>query len=161
MTQTLRRLPGVHFERQAPPLQEVLPRMDIAGFVGFAASGPLDVPVPVEDPTQFARVFGADAPIAWDRRRGESARGLLGPAVRAFFRNGGRRCWVVRVAHNAPPGEDPQMEHASCAEHIQVDDWSKQSLKIRQFQNSGSSNIVCPTAWTYFLSRITESQGWP
>ena len=25
----------------------------------------------------------------------------LGPAVRAFFRNGGRRCWVVRVADSA------------------------------------------------------------
>ena len=106
MTQTLRRLPGVRFERQAPPLREVLPRMDIAGFVGFAASGPLDVPVPVEDPTQFARVFGADAPIAWDRNRGESALGLLGPAVRAFFRNGGRRCWVVRVADRADAKAD-------------------------------------------------------
>jgi hypothetical protein len=80
--------------------------MDIAGFVGFAASGPLDVPVPVEDPTQFARVFGADAPIAWDRRRGESAPALLGPAVRAFFRNGGRRCWVVRVADRADATAD-------------------------------------------------------
>jgi hypothetical protein len=106
VTRTLRRLPGVHFERQAPPLQEVLPRMDIAGFVGFAASGPLDVPVPVEDPTQFARVFGTDTPIAWDRRRGESAPGLLGPAVRAFFRNGGRRCWVVRVANRGDAKAD-------------------------------------------------------
>jgi hypothetical protein len=104
--QTIRRLPGVRFERQAPPLLEALPRMDIAAFVGFAASGPLDVPVPVEDAAQFARIFGADAPIAWDRRRGESAPGLLGPAVRAFFRNGGRRCWVVRVADRADAKAD-------------------------------------------------------
>lgn len=107
MTQTLvRRLPGIRFERQAPPLQEVLPRMDIAGFVGFAASGPIDVPVPVEDAAQFARVFGADAPLAWDGRRGEGVSGLLGPAVRAFFRNGGRRCWVVRVADRAHATSD-------------------------------------------------------
>jgi hypothetical protein len=106
VTQTIRRLPGVRFERQAPPLQEVLPRMDIGAFVGFAASGPIDVPVPVEDAAQFARIFGADAPLALDRRRGEGAPGFLGPAVRAFFRNGGRRCWVVRVTGRAREGAD-------------------------------------------------------
>ena len=37
----VRRLPGFRFETQAPPLPEVLPRMDIAVFVGFAAAGPL------------------------------------------------------------------------------------------------------------------------
>jgi hypothetical protein len=98
VTQTLRRLPGIRFEQQAPPLPEVLPRMDVAGFVGFATSGPIDVPVPVEDATQFARVFGADAPLAWDEAHREPTFAFLGPAVRAFFRNGGRRCWVVRVA---------------------------------------------------------------
>src|SRR5262245_8305768 len=72
--------------------------MDIGAFAGFAASGPIDVPVPVEDAAQFARIFGSDAQLAWDGRRGESAPGFLGPAVRAFFRNGGRRCWVVRIA---------------------------------------------------------------
>ncbi len=78
--------------------------MDIAGFVGFAASGPIDVPVPVEDATQFAAIFGADAPLAWDAEHGEQAYAYLGPAVRAFFRNGGRRCWVVRVADGGREG---------------------------------------------------------
>ena len=98
MTSTARRLPGIRFETIAPPSAEVLTRMDVAGFVGFAASGPLDVPVPVEDAAQFADVFGADAPLAWDAVRGEQQYAQLGPAVRAFFRNGGTRCWVVRVA---------------------------------------------------------------
>jgi len=101
VTQTARRLPGIRFEKQAPPLQEVLPRMDIAGFVGFAASGPIDVPVPVEDASEFAAIFGVDAAIGWDASAGEQAYAFLGPAVRAFFRNGGRRCWVVRVADTA------------------------------------------------------------
>jgi hypothetical protein len=72
--------------------------MDVAVFVGFAASGPLHVPVAVDDPHQFARVFGDEAPLAWDARRGEVVHAYLAPAVRAFFRNGGVRCWVVRVA---------------------------------------------------------------
>src|SRR5260370_781011 len=35
------RLPGIQFEVVAPPASETLVRMDIAAFVGFAASGPL------------------------------------------------------------------------------------------------------------------------
>ena len=92
------RLPGISFEVVPRPPSEVLPRMDIAGFVGFASSGPIGIPVAVQDAAQFATVFGGDAPIAWDPVHGEQAYALLGPAVRAFFRNGGQRCWVVRVA---------------------------------------------------------------
>jgi hypothetical protein len=103
VARTTRRLPGFRFEAQSPPLDEVLPRMDVAVFVGFAASGPLHLPVAIEDAAQFAALFGADAPLAWDARRGETVYAHLGPAVRAFFRNGGRRCWVVRVAGRARP----------------------------------------------------------
>jgi hypothetical protein len=92
------RLPGVRFETVPPPPADVLPRMDVAALVGFAASGPLDVPVPVEDAAAFADVFGADALLAWDDERGEFTRAHLAPAVRAFFRNGGKRCWAIRVA---------------------------------------------------------------
>src|SRR5438128_11161976 len=93
-----RRLPGVRFEAQPPPLMEVLPRMDVAAFVGFAASGPLHKPVVVEDVVHFTAIFGDDVPLAWDQQHNELVYAYLGPAVRAFFRNGGRRCWVVRVA---------------------------------------------------------------
>ena len=98
---TIRRLPGFRFEAQPPPLDEVLPRMDVAAFVGFAASGPLHLPVAVEDVAQFNAVFGDDAPLVWDTRRGETVYSHLASAVKAFFRNGGRRCWVVRVAGRA------------------------------------------------------------
>jgi hypothetical protein len=93
-----RRLPGVAFEAQPPPPLRVLPRMDVAAFVGFAAAGPLDVPVPVESAAEFSDVFGGDAPLAWDREHGEQTFAQLAPAVLAFLRNGGRRAWVVRVA---------------------------------------------------------------
>ncbi len=93
-----RRLPGIRFEAPPLPPDEVLPRMDIAAFVGFAASGPLHVPVAVESLAAFEMVFGARAPLAWDPRRGKVIHGQLAPAVRAFFNGGGRRCWVVRVA---------------------------------------------------------------
>jgi hypothetical protein len=93
-----RRLPGFRFEAQAPALDEWLPRMDVAAFVGFAASGPLNLPVAVESVAQFTAIFGEDAGVAWDRKRGVETFAYLAPTVRAFFDNGGRRCWIVRVA---------------------------------------------------------------
>lgn len=95
---TARRLPGISIESRPPRLSEVLPRMDVALFVGFAASGPLNVPVPVDDPRAFVQVFGADAQLAWDKERGEARNASLGPCVRSFFQNGGKRAWVIRVA---------------------------------------------------------------
>ena len=93
-----RRLPGFKFEARSPRLDESLPRMDIAVFVGFAASGPLHTPVAIDDAEQFAQVFGDDAPLAWDAERCRQVYARLGPSVRGFFGNGGRRCWVIRVA---------------------------------------------------------------
>lgn len=92
------RLPGVTFEAPAPQRQETLPRMDICAFVGFAASGPLHVPVVIESPRRFRDLFGADPTLAWDDERGQVRSGHLGSAVEAFFANGGVRCWIVRVA---------------------------------------------------------------
>ena len=98
MTVSTRRLPGFGFELRAPQQPEALPRMDVALLAGFAASGPVGVPVAVEDAAQFAAVFGADAPLAWDPATGRDAQAHLAPAVRAFFANGGQRCWVLRLA---------------------------------------------------------------
>jgi hypothetical protein len=74
--------------------------MDVAVFVGFAASGPLHTPVAIEEFAQFVMIFGREAPLCWDAQRGETVTAYLSPAVRAFFSNGGRRCWVVRVARH-------------------------------------------------------------
>jgi hypothetical protein len=62
----------------------------VAGFVGFARKGPRDIPIPVESWRQFQAYFGDF-----------TGSGYLAYAVRGFFENGGRRCWVVRVASSA------------------------------------------------------------
>ena len=92
------RLPGLRFETARPPSPPDLPRMDVAAFVGFASAGPVGVPVAVDDEVRFRELFGPDLPLAWDVARGEMTYAHLAPAVREFFRNGGRRCWIVRVA---------------------------------------------------------------
>ncbi len=80
--------PGVYYERaDASPRGIPALRMDVAGFVGIARQGPVDVPVPVQSWRQFQANFGDF-----------TGAGYLAYAVRAFFENGGRKCWVVRVA---------------------------------------------------------------
>jgi hypothetical protein len=93
-----RPLPGIRFEPQPRPLLDALPRMDIVAFVGFAVSGPLHTPVAVEDIGHFTMVFGDSVELP--RRRGsrDARFAHLAPAVRSFFENGGRRCWIIRVA---------------------------------------------------------------
>jgi phage tail sheath protein FI len=80
--------PGVYYEAIDYGDQAMAPlRSDIAGFVGIATKGPIDTPIPIESWRQFTTWFG-----------GFSASGFLAYSVRAFFENGGLRCWVVRVA---------------------------------------------------------------
>jgi hypothetical protein len=95
---TATRLPGIQFDVVAPPANEALVRMDIAVFVGFAASGPLHLPVMVEDIARFEEIFGNDLVLAVDADSNETVYAYMPSAVRGFFRNGGRRCWVIRVA---------------------------------------------------------------
>jgi hypothetical protein len=96
-------LPGIAFEAVPRSEEETLPRMDAAGFVGFAARGPIDIPVLVEDPVTFRDVFGPDPELARNDD-GTRVRGHLGAAVEAFYANGGRRAWVVRVAATGAGG---------------------------------------------------------
>jgi hypothetical protein len=96
--ESIRQSPGVYFQREPRPDLTALPRMDVAAFVGFAAKGPLNLPVAVEDIAWFREIFGPDLPLAWDADHKRTQYSQLGAAVEMFFRNGGSRCWVVRVA---------------------------------------------------------------
>jgi hypothetical protein len=98
MAQAAQRLPGVCFESVPPALEAALPRMDIGMLVGFAASGPLHTPVAIESGQQFRDIFGPDLTLAWNAERGEWQYSQLGASVESFLRNGGKRCWAVRVA---------------------------------------------------------------
>lgn len=95
--------PGVYrVPFQAPPVPGAV-RLDITGFVGIAQRGPVGVPVLVETWDGYVRTFG---------QQGAECPGLLGYAVEAFFRQGGARASVVRVAPPAPSGDgNPTATH--------------------------------------------------
>lgn len=80
--------PGVYFEWQDTAQHQIQPaRVDIAGFVGIAERGPLHRPERIESWNQFTSLFGR-----------HTTQGYLAYAIQGFFANGGRICWVVRVA---------------------------------------------------------------
>ena len=79
--------PGAYVETfDADPQRIRLRRTDVAGFVGVAERGPINVAVKIQTWRQFQSTFGGfmrDAYLAY--------------AVNGFFQNGGRTCWVVRA----------------------------------------------------------------
>ena len=80
--------PGVYFEfvdQAATAITAI--RTDIAAFVGVAEKGPLHTPAAANSWAQFQAVFGGFLPNAY-----------LAYAAKAFFENGGRHFYGVRVA---------------------------------------------------------------
>ncbi len=84
--------PGVFIQEtsfRGKPIQGV--STSTAGFVGATRSGPEGKPTFIGSYGQFRRLFGD--PITSPSGLGD----YLGHAVKAFFENGGSRCYVVRT----------------------------------------------------------------
>src|SRR5215468_10990552 len=106
------RPPGVYVSNvDAPNRGYTLADTRIAGFVGMAAKGPMDVPRRISSWDEFVDVYSA-TDIAH-----------LSNAVEGFFLNGGHTCYVVRVAHRARNEATPGPEHAYASERICKDGW--------------------------------------
>ncbi len=137
-------LPGIKFTAETKVVDDFLPRMDIAAFVGFASTGPINIPVSIEDEQQFQSIFGPDLPILWDSGKGQIQYAYLGPAVRGFFQAGGQRCWVVRVADdNAKNQWFPVPGMAG--------------IELSQLQNISSSGSVKSPTPAFILARSPGS----
>ncbi len=102
--------PGVYFEYRdtAPTVRGI--RTDIAGFVGLAQRGPLDVPTRVESWRQFQAIFGSFVSY-----------GFLAYGVKGFFENGGRACYVVRDAAPTAAKGSFTMKNAAGTDIIRLD----------------------------------------
>jgi hypothetical protein len=90
----------------------------IAGFAGITQKGPMNEPIRLGNWDEFLEIFGY------------TQESYTSDSVYGFFKNGGTECWVVRVAHNPAKGELATIDQAASAEHVQLDDWNKPTLKI-------------------------------
>lgn len=98
MALELRSVPGVPgVYRQAAGRVPELPRVrtDVAGFVGIGGPNRIGEAVRVDDWRSYERTFLYDASGAAIAPPPGSQ---LADCVRAFFANGGLRCWVVNIA---------------------------------------------------------------
>jgi phage tail sheath protein FI len=125
------RAPGIYqsYDSVAPPPLSIA-NTRITGFVGITQKGPMNEPTRLTNWDEFVELFGTT---------GDS---YTSDSVYGFFKNGGTDCWMVRIAHNAPKGELPSIDHASCAEHVQIDDWNKPSMKIRALNEGTWGNTI-------------------
>ncbi len=125
------RAPGIYqtFDTVAPP-PLVIANTRITGFVGITQKGPMNEATRLSNWDEFQELFGL------------AADSYLAESVYGFFKNGGTDCWAVRVAHCAPKGELPGLDHAACAEHVQIDDWNKPSLKIHSLNEGSWGNTI-------------------
>src|SRR5262245_40511592 len=125
------RAPGIYqtFESIAPPPLTIA-NTRITGFVGITQKGPINEPTRLQNWDEFIEIFGA------------STDSYTADSVHGFFKNGGSDCWIVRVAHCAPKGELGTIDHAAFAEHVQIDDWNKPSLKIRALNEGTWGNTI-------------------
>jgi hypothetical protein len=97
---SLRRLPGFRFEDRAPS-RDVLPRMDVALFAGLPregrSTGRSRSRMSVTSRPSLADWPHSPSTSTAARRYTPSSH----PPFACFFANGGRRCWVIRLAQAA------------------------------------------------------------
>lgn len=99
--------PGVYFVPDLPPPTLSVEPMDVAAFAGVAPRGPAFEPI---EGSELGRARSVAVPVtSWDdyveHFGAFEAPGLLPHAVAAYFAQGGRRAYVVRVVHS--DGDSP------------------------------------------------------
>jgi len=125
----------------------------IAGFAGITQKGPMNEPTRLGNWDEFLEIFG----YTQDSYTSDSVYG--------FFKNGGTDCWVVRVAHNPAKGELATIDQAASAEHVQLDDWNKPTLKICSLNEGNWGNAIwvrcvhAPAAEALLISDLDIGSG--
>jgi len=135
--------PGVYmeeFEIGAKPIEGV--STSTAAFLGIAKKGPLDKPTLITNQQQFVIKFGSHLKKSY-----------LAYAVEGFFRNGGKRCFIVRVAHDAKKAKiavnSTNDNSLMLISALTEGKWGN-DISIEVKESSSGSTIL-------FLSKLTEN----
>ncbi|WP_310498219.1 phage tail sheath subtilisin-like domain-containing protein [Sandarakinorhabdus sp.] len=88
------------------------------GFVGATRYGPIDLePDIITSLVEYERVYGGKARLDFDDTGG--ADNYLWNGVRAFFEEGGKRCYVARAFHRGDTPADEAATIAAACAHLQ------------------------------------------
>ncbi|MDX9721315.1 MAG: phage tail sheath subtilisin-like domain-containing protein [Myxococcota bacterium] len=83
------RVPGIFYEEQVREQTGIgLGETGVPAFLGVAERGPLNEPTKIRSFEQYRQVFGVPVEHSF-----------LADAVEGFFKNGGKHCFVIRIAH--------------------------------------------------------------
>lgn len=132
------RAPGVFMERgPSRPTELGLLPSGIPVFLGLAQKGPTNEPVRITSIEQFHNTFG---------RLHAELGCFLAPSIDGFFLNGGRECYVMRIAHlfDQPSEDDrPSMRNIpdrfdfAIKSSLRLRDGAKQNTVLVQAMSEG------------------------
>jgi hypothetical protein len=122
---TSSRTPGLYQELESRSLVPmVLGPTGVPAFIGIALRGPTSVPVRISSLEEFNSVYGSLP----------DGQGYLRDCIRGFFSNGGKVCYVLRVAHLVRRGRE---DVAHKAQMKFLDGSGKKTLTV-QASNEGT-----------------------
>jgi phage tail sheath protein FI len=128
---------GVYIEEVASS-QNVIPGVSTSnlGVIGFTPKGPTDVATLVTSFTQFTRIFGAD-----------NKHSLAVKSIQAFYANGGRRAFFVRVVPSDSVKADGRIQSTTYNTVLETGDgvatvYSKTASNSVLKDNGGATPIV-------------------
>lgn len=129
--------PGVFIEEVPSALQVIQPvSTSNMAIVGFTKRGPTDTATLVTSFEQFTKIFGD---LTQDS--------LVPLSVAAFYANGGRRCFVVRVAPSDAIDADAKIQSTTTDQQIETGDgvvvtFTKTAATSVLKDNAGASPLV-------------------
>ncbi len=128
--------PGVYIQEinSGPrPIEGVGTAM--AALVGFAASGPINKPILITSWEQYVDTFGGTQSDGL--KNGYMDGSYLGYSVYGYFNNGGRRCYVIRLPHNASTSGDKTAVANKALPELQVATRASKAIPALTFQAKG------------------------
>ena len=129
--------PGV-FVEEVPTAAQIVPGVTTSnlGIIGYAARGPANQAVLIQSYEQFTRAFG-----------GLVKESFMPLSLAAFFANGGRRAYVVRVPPSDATASNAKIQSVSTNVEIGVGDGSE-TLFEGAFETAGGAGPLAPGSIT-------------
>ena len=140
--------PGV-FVEEVPTAAQIVPGVTTSnlGIIGYASRGPANEAVLVQSYEQFTRTFG-----------GLVKESFMPLSLAAFFANGGRRAYVVRVPPSDAVAANAKIQSALTNVEVGVGDGTTDPI-VGTFETAGGAGPLVPGSITVKLRSSSSTTG--